>query len=45
MCPKKFNEIVPELALGEPVLNHLQGDYDFDVHIENYFNPFAKQAS
>jgi len=39
--PQKFNDIVPEPVLDKAVLEHLKGDYDFDVHIENYFNPFG----
>jgi len=40
VLPEKFNEIVPQLKFEEQVLTYLKGDYDFDVHVENYFNPF-----
>ena len=41
IVPPKFNEEAPANKLSDSVLAQME-DYDFDVHIQNYFRPFGK---
>ena len=40
IVPPKFSEPAPPRKLEDDVLAHME-DYDFDVHIQNYFKPFG----